>query len=220
MKPLTSCRNRSGTRRLVAVHDEAGGLVGAIDVDHAAELKRPVGRLARASAGWRRRRPARRRAGRSRRPASGRTPPCTRRTGRRRGCTAAGRGRRTPAAARREGGADRPPAAGRATTSRLDACGSRPAAARPAAAAARGTPSSSGSRKSMVPLTAACIVAPPRSSWLDRLADRRLHQRRAGEVQAAALGHQQLVAQHRQVAAAGDAVAHDRGELRDARRRR
>ena len=34
-----------------------------------------------------------------------------------------------------------------------------------------------------------------------------------------ALGHQQLVAQHRQVAAAGDAVAHDGGILRNARRR-
>ena len=72
----------------------------------------------------------------------------------------------------------------------------------------------------MVPLICRVHVrAPPRSSWLDGLADGRLHERRPGEVEAAALGHQQLVAQHRQVAAAGDAVAHDGRELRNARGR-
>ena len=85
MKPLTFWTNRIGTRSLVAVHDEPGGLVGGIDVDHAAELERARRRASRASSGWRRRRPARRRAGRSRRRASGRTRPCTRRTGRHRG---------------------------------------------------------------------------------------------------------------------------------------
>ena len=39
MKPLTSCKNSSRHARLVAVHDEPGGLVGAIDVDDAAELR-------------------------------------------------------------------------------------------------------------------------------------------------------------------------------------
>ncbi len=53
---------------------------------------------------------------------------------------------------------------------------------------------------------------------VDLLADRRLHQRRPGQVQPAALGHEQRVAQHGQVAAAGDAVAHDRGDLGDALR--
>ena len=39
----------------------------------------------------------------------------------------------------------------------------------------------------------------------------------SGEIKTAAFGHQNLVAKHRQIGAAGDAVAHDRGELRDAR---
>ncbi len=47
----------------------------------------------------------------------------------------------------------------------------------------------------------------------DGLADGRFHQGGTGQVQAAALGHEQLVAQHRQVAAAGDAVAEDGREL-------
>ncbi len=51
----------------------------------------------------------------------------------------------------------------------------------------------------------------------DDLADGGFHQRRAGEIKAAAFGHQNLVAQHRQIRAAGDAVAHDGGELRKAR---
>ena len=53
----------------------------------------------------------------------------------------------------------------------------------------------------------------------DRLADGRLDQRRPGQIQAAALGHQQLVAQDRQIAAAGHAVAQDGRELRHAGRR-
>ena len=51
------------------------------------------------------------------------------------------------------------------------------------------------------------------------LADRAFHQRRAGQIQARAFGHQQLVAQHRQISAAGDAVAHDGGDLLQAHRR-
>ena len=39
-----------------------------------------------------------------------------------------------------------------------------------------------------------------------------------GEIQPAPLGHQNLVAQHRQIGAAGDAIAHDGGELRNPRR--
>ncbi len=52
----------------------------------------------------------------------------------------------------------------------------------------------------------------------DRLADGRLHQRRAGKVQAAAFGHEQFVAQDGQIAAAGHAIAQDGRELRNARR--
>ena len=51
---------------------------------------------------------------------------------------------------------------------------------------------------------------------IDRLSDRRLDQRRAGQAELAAVGHQQLVAQHGQVRAAGDAVAHHGGVLRNA----
>ncbi len=52
---------------------------------------------------------------------------------------------------------------------------------------------------------------------LDPLADRRLHQVRAGEEdRAGALDDVRLVAHDRQVGAAGDARAHDRGELEDA----
>jgi hypothetical protein len=52
----------------------------------------------------------------------------------------------------------------------------------------------------------------------DGLSDGRLDQGRPGQVQAAPLGHQQLVAQHRQVAAAGHAVAQDGRQLRHAGR--
>ena len=51
----------------------------------------------------------------------------------------------------------------------------------------------------------------------DDLADGGFDQRRPGEIEAAAFGHEHLVAKHREIGAAGDAVAHDRGELRDAR---
>jgi len=50
----------------------------------------------------------------------------------------------------------------------------------------------------------------------DLLAGRRLDQGGPGQVEGAALGHEQLVAQDRQVAAAGDAVAQDGRELRHA----
>ena len=53
----------------------------------------------------------------------------------------------------------------------------------------------------------------------DLLADGRLHQRRAGEEQPAAFGHQHVIAHHRQVAAAGHALAHDGRDLRNAHRR-
>ncbi len=53
----------------------------------------------------------------------------------------------------------------------------------------------------------------------DLLPDRGLHERRPGEVEPASLGHHERVAEDRQIAAARDAVAHDRGELRDALRR-
>ena len=48
----------------------------------------------------------------------------------------------------------------------------------------------------------------------DFLPDGALHQRRPGEIEPRAFGHQQLVAEHRQIAAAGDAVPHDGGDLR------
>ena len=47
----------------------------------------------------------------------------------------------------------------------------------------------------------------------DALTDGRLHQGRPRQVQGAALGHEQFVAQHRQVTAASHAVAQDGGEL-------
>ena len=53
----------------------------------------------------------------------------------------------------------------------------------------------------------------------DVLADRRLHQRRPGEIEPRPFGHQHGVAEHRQVRPARDAVAHDRRDLRDAARR-
>ena len=48
------------------------------------------------------------------------------------------------------------------------------------------------------------------------LPDRRLHQRWTCQIQAASLGHQQRVAQHRQVSAARHAIAHDGRVLRNA----
>ena len=48
------------------------------------------------------------------------------------------------------------------------------------------------------------------------LPDRRLYERWTCQIQAASLGHQQRVAQHRQVSAAGHAIAHDGGVLRNA----
>ena len=79
---------------LVAVHDEAGGLLGAVDVEHAAELERPVGRPhAMVLIGDDADRETRRSAP-CRRPASGRTRPCTRRSCRRRRGRRARRGLR------------------------------------------------------------------------------------------------------------------------------
>ena len=43
MKPCTSCRNTIGTRDLVAVHHEAGRLVGRVGIDHAADLQFAAG---------------------------------------------------------------------------------------------------------------------------------------------------------------------------------
>src|SRR5262249_3552775 len=39
-------QKEQGSARLIAIHDEAGGFVGAIDVDHAAVLQRALSRLA------------------------------------------------------------------------------------------------------------------------------------------------------------------------------
>ena len=47
------------------------------------------------------------------------------------------------------------------------------------------------------------------------LADGGLHQRRPGEEKSAAVGHEHVIAHHRQVAAARDAHAHDGGDLRN-----
>src|SRR5437879_2221834 len=53
---------------------------------------------------------------------------------------------------------------------------------------------------------------------IDDLSDGSFDQRRACEIQPAPRRHQDLVAQHRQIGAAGDAIAHDGGELRNAGR--
>jgi hypothetical protein len=50
---------------------------------------------------------------------------------------------------------------------------------------------------------------------IDDLPNGGFDQRRAGEIKSASLGHQNLVAQHRQISAAGNAIAHDGGELRN-----
>ncbi len=50
------------------------------------------------------------------------------------------------------------------------------------------------------------------------LTDRGFHQRGAGQIKPAAFGHEQRVAHHRQIAAAGHAIPHDRRELRYALR--
>ena len=51
----------------------------------------------------------------------------------------------------------------------------------------------------------------------DDLADSRFDQGRPGKIEAAALSHEHLVAKHRKIGAPGNAVAHDRGKLRNAR---
>ena len=48
------------------------------------------------------------------------------------------------------------------------------------------------------------------------LPDGGLHQRGAGEEKAAAVGHEDVIAHHRKISAAGHAHAHDGGDLRDA----
>ncbi len=78
--------------------------------------------------------------------------------------------------------------------------------------------SSSGSRKSAVPLTCACIFAPPKLLRRRALADRGLHQRGPGHKQARAFGHQHVIAHHRQISAAGHAHSHDGRDLRNAHR--
>ena len=50
------------------------------------------------------------------------------------------------------------------------------------------------------------------------LPDGGLHQRRAGQKKPRAFRHQNVVAHHRQISAAGDAHAHDGGDLRNAHR--
>ncbi len=52
----------------------------------------------------------------------------------------------------------------------------------------------------------------------DALPDRRLHQRRAGQKKARAVGHQNVVAHHGQISSPGHAHAHDGGDLRNAHR--
>src|SRR5438874_12492952 len=49
---------------------------------------------------------------------------------------------------------------------------------------------------------------------IDDLSDGSFNQRGAREIKSAALSHQNLVAQDRQVSATGDTIAHDSGELR------
>ena len=58
---------------------------------------------------------------------------------------------------------------------------------------------------------------PAKGLGIDCLPNGGFHERGTCEIQAAALGHQQGVAQHRQIAAARDAIAHDRGELGNSR---
>ena len=53
---------------------------------------------------------------------------------------------------------------------------------------------------------------------IDNLTNGSFHQRRTGKVKSTSFGHQDFVAQHRQISSAGDTVAHDRGKLRNARR--
>src|SRR5262249_35674565 len=48
----------------------------------------------------------------------------------------------------------------------------------------------------------------------DGLTNRRLDERRTSQVEAAPLGHEELIAQHWQVATPSDTIAHDGGELR------
>ena len=67
-----------------------------------------------------------------------------------------------------------------------------------------------------MPLICACILRAAQLFGGSFLPDRRLHQRGAGEKQAAALGHQNVVAHHRQIRAARDAHPHDGGDLRNA----
>ena len=50
----------------------------------------------------------------------------------------------------------------------------------------------------------------------DALSDRRFDESRAGEVEPAPFGHQELIAHHREICAACNARAHNGGELRDA----
>ena len=207
--------------RLVAVHDEAGGLVGAVDVDHAADTA--VGPSAGLHALLLVGDDADRHAAEPAVAADQRlavlglvlVERAVVEDARR-----AGRGRRTPAAA--VGWNEVVARRRRSRRAATSVCDARVVGGQQADQPAQ-------------PVEARLVV---RLAEVDRAADRRRAspRRRAprgstvwpiaaftsagpGEVEAAALGHQQLVAQHRQVAAAGDAVAHDGGELRDARGR-
>jgi len=51
---------------------------------------------------------------------------------------------------------------------------------------------------------------------INNLPDGSFHERWTGQIQAAALGHQDLVAENWQIRSAGDAVSHDGRELRNA----
>ncbi len=52
---------------------------------------------------------------------------------------------------------------------------------------------------------------------IDLLTNRTFHKSRSGEVKPASFGHEKLIAKNRQISAAGNAVTHDRGELRNSR---
>ena len=70
-----------------------------------------------------------------------------------------------------------------------------------------------------MPLICACIAAPPSSSCETSCPIALFTSAGPARYSPEPFGHQQLVAQHGQIAAAGDAVAHDRRILRNARRR-
>ncbi len=66
-----------------------------------------------------------------------------------------------------------------------------------------------------MPLISACIRRAAQLFGAHLLPNRRLHQRRTGQKQPAPLGHQNVVAHHRQIRASGHAHSHDRRDLRN-----